>query len=699
MNGAGRHAKRANISAVQAVFGRLSCLLMAVAPWIIIPGLDDFADFPQRAVLQTAAVAFLGCLLAGIALQGKPRCSLGVIHFFLGLFLCWAALSLTWATNRYEAFFTLSHWVACALFFFAYTCGLQRPVDAGRLLLGMMVGVSGLSLLGCWQYLFGVRWVPQLYPPSATLANVNCAMHIVAMGFPVFLAGLFLRTQKRFVVLAAAALFPVLCYLVFSGTRAAWLASVLSLTVVFIGLFIEAKRNDTLFIVSRIRIAVLGLMFITALILNQFGPGDMGKSGMVKPDKPEIEHREKEIWQYGSGRLGIWANSVVMFFDKPLIGYGLSNQRIFYPLYHRAVFPIGVSEGRELIYAHNDFLQIGLELGVTGLLLWLSLLGAAFYHAWRLMLFQVPSQARFWGIGISGTLTAFCVVSFFDFPMQRAIPPFYLATVLAALCVLSAHTGKVAGQIVMRPPRWITLAGGLALLGTLPLVLQFHAANLKSDRMLFLADRARFNEQWPQVLKFAQQAGGYNPYRSDHLYYAGRAHMALGQYETAVRELERLLEFFPHHINIQLSLGLAYCENHDFEKAQKILKQLLAIKPDSMAAYLLLCQSYQATQAYDQAMEWCRKGIANVSEPTRLYYQAGLYELERGGFRQAMRFFEDALQSDPLFVESHRQLAYLYYYRLGRQDKALAHMRAYIAEGRDPEAIRRFRNILFRHQR
>jgi O-antigen ligase len=78
-----------------------------------------------------------------------------------------------------------------------------------------------------------------------------------------------------------------------------------------------------------------------------------------------------------SGRRQIWSRGIGYMLDNPLLGVGANNfvvaEGTLSPLAARQQFGVGVRWNA----AHNSFVQIGAELGIPGLLIFIALLVSA----------------------------------------------------------------------------------------------------------------------------------------------------------------------------------------------------------------------------------------------------------------------------------------------------------------------------------
>jgi len=118
-----------------------------------------------------------------------------------------------------------------------------------------------------------------------------------------------------------------------------------------------------------------------------------------------IWHRGLHSWTLASYsmRLELWKAAWQLFLQHPLIGWGLGT---FGEAYQSAGLPLGTGA----LFAHNLFLQLLVETGVLGTVLFVIALGSLVNR------FEWPARWEGWGVG--GGLLAVFLFSFIDLPFQ-----------------------------------------------------------------------------------------------------------------------------------------------------------------------------------------------------------------------------------------------------------------------------------------
>lgn len=113
--------------------------------------------------------------------------------------------------------------------------------------------------------------------------------------------------------------------------------------------------------------------------------------------QPKPEQTESSMGQ----RYTFWKYSLKLIAEKPLLGHGTGS---FAKEYQR----VAVGEQFITVNPHNEFLMIGVQLGVCGLLLYLGFLSSQFYYAGKL-----PDNRKWLAQGLLVLLT---ITSLFNTP-------------------------------------------------------------------------------------------------------------------------------------------------------------------------------------------------------------------------------------------------------------------------------------------
>gem|GEM_PF-525932 len=239
---------------------------------------------------------------------------------------------------------------------------LRRP-DRDTLLWIVVGGAFLLALYGVVQGL-GYRifdWDPTLISEgrsSGSMGNPNLLGSFAAAMIPVGV--IFLASRRRLRVLrwVLAALFALVCTgaVIASKTR----GSLIGLFVVMLAApFIPAVRKKGL-------VRSLAVLLVVVVLIA-------GALFFMMDRMRELTDSESREGGTFMVRKLIWSGSLSLIADSPLIGWGPGSFQIKFPEYRDPGYHVlGVSHNT--LHAHCEYLEIVVDIGLVGLLLWGSLL-------------------------------------------------------------------------------------------------------------------------------------------------------------------------------------------------------------------------------------------------------------------------------------------------------------------------------------
>lgn len=556
--------------------------------------------------VEFLAVAFLVLTVLALVLlwQGYSRglrLPRSGVALTVGLFLAWLALTLLWSRTPYIS--TANFWWlgGGAVVFWLLALMPDRTwrwIAPGIFAVGVAVALFSLYQL-----------LVLKADPSGTFFTHNSNAALLAL-IVLPASGYFLIAKagwpsSAWRAVLGAALFAIYLAIAVSGGRGV----ALGLWSGFAVIMWFSHRHTT-----RRRLLALFILVAAAHLVANLLSG-----GLVVDRLASLANPAKA----GYDRFLIWQQAWQMLMDNPWWGIGLGAYWLHWPPYRH---PDDVSGG---FYVHNDYLQIWIEAGLPGLLLWLAI------YATVLVLFaramrrgQAAPAARIEMAGLFAGLLAIAVHTFFDFDLYILPIQLVLGAVLARLHALCfSQDSASGGYFLWQPSRH---AGRvpyrvLASLVVLPPLLYFSALGSS----VYLADRAR---DLP----------------------------AKGQWAEASRMLDFAMRLMP---DSDFAL-LTYAD---------VLRQALVTLPAAAAA--------ERRTLYEQAMELLDRAVrANPLRPQAFYMRGVLYQnypefAGDGGQEKAATAFAAALRLDPLAYWARQAYAGILM-RQGRETEAEAVLEA-----------------------
>ncbi len=353
------------IRAVRSAAAGWDLLLVSVAVYIATAVGRIHQLFP---VLLPLKLAFLSAVLAIglLLLQQSGQRSVGLLRspttaYWLGL-LVWGALSVIGALNQGLAFQTWTGLVQIVVMGLVIAASVRDVRDIERLTLVYFSVTVVYTAVVLSRFQLGAdigadSWrLGRLYYYDA-----NDLATLITTAMPMGLY--FVLTQRRPLlrVLAAAGLAVLAVGVIRSGSRGGFLA-LLAVTAFVLLRFTTVP--------ARARAgALIVILVVAAITANDRYWTQM--QTIVHPDQDYNATSE-------AGRLKIWTRGLGYMAEYPVLGVGIGNfptaEGTISPLARLQERGIGVRWGA----AHNSFVQVGAELGVPGLLLFVGVIATAF---------------------------------------------------------------------------------------------------------------------------------------------------------------------------------------------------------------------------------------------------------------------------------------------------------------------------------
>src|SRR5260221_14409019 len=337
-------------------------LLACVAGYILTCVGRVHQLFPMLQVVRAALLTgLLAVVLYVVDRHPERRVSLvwtGTTKLMMAL-LAWAVLSMPWAIVIGDGFDLVFGSLIKVVVMSVVIAGTIRTVqDADRLAAVYLLGatVYGAVVLCRFDVGAGDDWrLGRLYYYDA---NDFATFAVTAMPFGLYFVQRGRRLRTR--LLAVVSLVVLSAAFVHSGSRGGFLA------LLAMGGFI-ALRYDAV----SVRVRVCALIVVGLVLLGTAREKFWQQMGTIVSDT-DYNHTEE------SGRIQIWRRGVGYMLGNPVFGVGPGNFSVaegtLSPFADRQQFGIGVRW-----YApHNRFVQVGAELGVPGLGLFVGIIASAF---------------------------------------------------------------------------------------------------------------------------------------------------------------------------------------------------------------------------------------------------------------------------------------------------------------------------------
>jgi len=382
-----------------AIFAVVACSIILCQPEAGILGLIIFAPFTSLLPHPTFVV-LTGVVVTGFAylikcIRGKRTMRFGLMGYFVALFALVTFLGGFSATGGKESFYPAVTYVVLMLGYFLTVNLLGTRELCHHALISLGVSSSIVAAYGVLQYVLGdvtANWLDNemfsYIPGRATsfFDNPNVLGTYLIMMIP-FILAIFICVKgfKAKGVLFAELTLTILC-LIWTWSRGAWLGGIVGL----FALLVVLNSKNLIILLAAGLCAPLMKYFVPGGVISRFASiGNMADSSTYY-------------------RVYTWKGVIRMLKDVWPSGIGVG-QAVFEQMYPSFAYA-GIEAAP---HAHNLIMQITVELGITGTVIFVLLMFFFFQNCLEFIKNSSGESRLLVGAGMSG-IAAALVMGLFD---------------------------------------------------------------------------------------------------------------------------------------------------------------------------------------------------------------------------------------------------------------------------------------------
>jgi len=498
-----------------------------------------------------------------------------------------ATASVFWAVNKDFYVFKWLLWVAASGAFFLGLNIHHDQKNLTSLAWGLLCAGTVIAVVGILQYLTPLDTPRSAAAPASTFGNRNMATQVVVLTLPFSFYLLSLRSTKGFWSWMAAGFAGLMVvYLFYTTTRAAWV----SITVAgLFGLSIYLPRKKAFQpLLDWSKQKTIATVAATLMTLCMMNFSDAGFKPFWRVLAPEVGSIVEYASDGGNRRFGIYRAGIEIAKKRPILGAGLGNYFHIKNVETNAqgkTFETVQTLGIQRV--HNDYLELVIEIGVIGLLLFLAFGTTLLWSFFKLMRSEPNSNALFYlslGCALAGTMTQ----ALFSFPYQVAIPMVLLGLYSALLIKQSDSviTPIAEKSIVLGRSKKIILVGLFGYIGLFTIIVNlqwwqmYEAIN---DRVVVEARSAPLRAADPDAVGWETpmtfSGWFYHPEYQTLLKDTSKAYAAINKLPTALNILRTTGEYWPNEYELNLDHARIYSSLGKYEEAQAFMPKVTAMAP------------------------------------------------------------------------------------------------------------------------
>lgn len=481
---------------------------------------------------------------------------------------------LLFGGQLFVLWFLLRYWLAEAPFlkFFFLFVGM---------LTGLVEAVWGMQQLHGYAYSNH-----SLFRLTGSFFNPGPYCGYLAAVLPVCLWAA-LKFQKGMHYFAWICVGAILIVLPAGMSRSAWMAAVVACGWVYWTERIGWEKAKAAYI--RYKNATIPFIAIVAILA---GCAIAGVYGMKRDS--------------ADGRLLMWKVTGKAIAGQPLAGTGLGGFPAAYAEAQGEYFATGTATGQEKQvagcpeYAFNEYLQIGLEQGIGGLIVFVLWLGSMGYYGIR-------NRQH----GAVGGVLALAVFAVSSYPLQ--LPSFWMILVfLGAICVTKDGTQARSSALPVSSAYPITIISLLSLASVCLFILQKgqYEVYKRWGRMQMVYN----NKAYESVSEDYKDLHDKLKHKPEFLFEEAQCLSKTGRYAEAIRVLERAKRLSGDPM-IRYMIAKNRQATGDYREAERELLHAIGILPERLYPYYLLAKLYAEPAFYQADKFRAAAGAVLTKEP------------------------------------------------------------------------------------
>jgi O-antigen ligase/tetratricopeptide (TPR) repeat protein len=564
------------------------------------------------------------------------------------------------------------------------------------------LGAVGASLWTALQFWFDFAFFAQGPNPASTFVNRNFFGEFVVCTLPFSVLLLMrLRDKATVIVLSFSLAFNVVA-LMMTGTRSALLG--LAILIALTPVLVYVCRRETVSLGwTRIHVAVLALAIVGGIALLGAIPTknaqlikDHGRVSALERTQARFlsmaEPREYTERSF-SVRAVMWTATTRMIQANPLSGVGAGAWEVHIPRYQA-----GGANLETDFYAHNEFLQLIAEYGLTGWLVAFGLLAyvvRSIFITWTHHQRSDRSETPLRSMALLSVLTTL-LVSNAGFPLRLATTGALLAVGLALLVAsdfrLAAHWGIAIRSFACNRRLASAMVTGIGLCFLVSIYIAQQAIECESKLIRAVRLALTINQsgdpndpRWTPVksemFQLLKEGIDINPHYRKLSPLVGDIAAGWGDWKNAIWIWESVLESRPYIVALLINVARGELQSGNLAKVEVLIDRALEVQPSangiSALQVMYWAQTGRKAEAAALAKDLMRKGTLDL-DLVRTAYTLGKTVPDN---ELAIMALETRIKHWPQqAVDSWLKLARLYEEApLNDEDKAIASYRAAIA--------------------
>jgi len=475
----------------------------------------------------------------------------------------------------------------------------------------VMVFVFGYIIKFYLHEAFDLTFTRHILENISTLGNPHFYSQYLMLIIP--LCFLTIYWFKNFYLRVCFSIITVTLFYHFIKLRSfgSWVA-IATAALLFIGVLAwnnRPKLNQGHLFNVRKKYAVTGLLILLSIILlyspimnvfDDFGmPLDLNSkvNSVIRNIGSEVEDTMATQLEHSSSysRIRLWSSSIDMIKSSPVAGIGLNNFQLEYPKFQKYSSLNDSEIGYFVLVkrAHNEFIQVWIELGIGGFILFfiiLYLIVRSCFGAAR----KATNDFQKWTItALSIGIMSMIILSLVSFPFQMPVSAFlfWMFAGLVEIYANKENQNYLSKKSQNKTRGSLRYVEGVILL--LIVVISFIFTYKEGFASYFFRkgfDKFKTNDQSQALVSFNKSLD-LRPHNYLTNFMQGESLSLLNRKEEAINAYSESLVYSNYHLS-HYNLATIYVEQNQYENAITELEDCILVYPYFEDAIVLLGELY-----------------------------------------------------------------------------------------------------------
>lgn len=560
-------------------------LFVALVSLVFSSAIADCFNLPKFIVALGGIIGFSCWLMTKFFNMKVVTVYKNPLYLPLLAFIVWEIVCLFFAANKIYGIAEIGLNVVCGVLIFIVPFILRKSSDVILFFRIVVISSMFVAIYGILQH-YGLDPINWQIKKSAlsTLGRRNFAGEYLVLVLPWALF-CFFTSEKKLRLLFGSIFVLLLFHLFLTFTRASWIGFVISMmTLIFLKLKFKIPKA----------VKLVSVLIFFIMVLNAYADVFQFEQGTVK------------------SRIDIWKTCISLIKSRPLTGWGTGNFEIaYYEFAENNPGNVLVPVNQRVSKAHNEFIEIAVENGIIGLLLFLFFIFTIYKMAWDTVANKKEQPVeKFISISAISSITGILVNSIASFPLQTTMGSFFFflnCGILSRMYFVVNNPEKHEIKFSFSGIPFVCMVAACAyIVFTFTAISSSYSLKKSKDIMRIVAE-IHDPILWIQAEIYGRNVVSYNPFNIEGYYHLGKVYLAANEIEKARENFLRALKFQPHSEVILLNLGIVEKRSKNFQLAEKYFIRALKISEKNPEILKALWNFYSETGNTEKANQYLEK--------------------------------------------------------------------------------------------